>query len=175
MKLRPLLLAAIAAIIAVGVAAPAEISTRDRQALSAADLIFIATVRRNGMQSRAAPVWFTIGTDNNSILIQTDHNTWKAKRIRRGSPVLAWIGKPDGPAFIGKAEITNDPILQNRILADFRQKYLQDRLFGMGPSRAEFESGEQVAIKITPVRDLPDGFASQPGSPAPPIEPPTLR
>jgi general stress protein 26 len=153
----------------------AEISQRDRQALSNADLIFIATVRKNGAQSRAAPVWFTLGPDSNSILIQTEHTTWKAKRIRRGSPVLVWIGKPDGPAFIGNAEITNDSALQNKILTDFKQKYLQNRLFGMGPSRGEFENGDEVAIKITPVRDLPDGFISQPGSQPPPMQVPSGR
>jgi len=166
------------AIVATGTwkgAARAEISQRDQQALSQADLVFIATVRKNGMQSKAAPVWFTTGADNNSILIQTEHTTWKAKRIRRGSPVLVWIGKPGGPAFIGKAEITNDPALQNKILADFRQKYLQNRLLGMGPSRAEFDSGEQVAIKITPLRDLPEGFTSAPGTPPPPLESATTK
>jgi general stress protein 26 len=174
-RLLGVLLAAIAAAAVWNVAASAEISQRDQKALASADLVFIATVRKNGRQSRAAPVWFTTSAGNNSILIQTEHTTWKAKRIRRGSPVLVWIGKPDGPAFIGKAEITNDSALQNKILADFRQKYLQNRLLGMGPSRAEFESGEQVAIKITPVRDLPDGFVSQPGSAPPPMEPPATN
>jgi general stress protein 26 len=153
----------------------AEISQRDQQALSSADLVFIATVRKNGKQSRAAPVWFTTGADDRSILIQTEHTTWKAKRIGRGSPVLVWIGKPDGPAFIGKAEITHDAALQNKILADFRQKYLQNRLLGMGPSRSEFENGDQVAIRITPLRDLPDGFSSQPGSPPPPLATPATK
>ncbi|MBV8770787.1 MAG: pyridoxamine 5'-phosphate oxidase family protein [Deltaproteobacteria bacterium] len=151
------------------------ISQRDQQALSRADLVFIATVRKNGTQSRAAPVWFTTGANNDSILIQTEHTTWKAKRIARGSPVLVWIGNPGGPAFIGKAEITHDSTLQSKILADFRQKYLQNRLLGMGPSRGEFESGEQLAIMITPVRDLPDGFTSRPGSPPPQIGGPPNR
>jgi hypothetical protein len=164
------LLLAMVIIAAWNRAAHAEISPRDQQALSRADLIFVATVRKNGMQSKAAPVWFTIGADNNSILIQTEHTTWKAKRIRRGSPVLVWIGKPGGPAFIGRAEITTEAALQDKILADFRQKYLQNRLLGMGPSRAEFENGELLAIKITPVRDLPDGFTSAPGTPPPPLE-----
>jgi hypothetical protein len=164
-------LAAILVMAALNSRVMAEISPRDQQALSRADLVFIATTRKNGTQSRAAPVWFTLGRDNNSVLIQTEHTTWKAKRIRRGSSeVLVWIGKPDGPAFIGKAEITDDSNSQNKILADFREKYLQTRLFGMGPSRAEFESGELVAIKITPVRDLPDGFTSAPGTPPPSIE-----
>jgi general stress protein 26 len=171
LKLLAIVFAAIAAIAAFNGAATAEISQRDQQALSRADLIFVATVRKNGMQSRAAPVWFTTDADKNSILIQTEHTTWKAKRIRRGSHVLVWIGKPDGPAFIGRAEITNEPTLQNKILADFRQKYLQNWLFGMGPSRAEFENGELLAIKITPVRDLPEGFQSAPGTAPPLLEP----
>lgn len=172
---------AVAILVAVGAIAGwtttayAEISQRDQQALSRADLVFIATVRKNGTQSRAAPVWFTTGANNDSILIQTEHTTWKAKRIARGSPVLVWIGKPGGPALIGKAEITHDATLQSKILTDFRQKYLQNRLLGMGPSRGEFESGEQLAIKITPVRDLPDGFTSSPGSPPPQLEAPLNR
>jgi general stress protein 26 len=165
----------LAATVLLNASATAEISRRDQQALSSADLVFIATVRKNGTQSRAAPVWFTTGADNNSILIQTEHTTWKAKRIKRGSPVLVWIGKPDGPAFIGRADITNDPALQNKILVDYQHKYWQDRLLGMGPSRTEFERGEQVAIKITPVRDLEAGFTSKPGSPPPPMEPPATN
>jgi hypothetical protein len=124
------------------------------------------------MQSTSAPVWFTIGADDNSLLIQTRPTTWKAKRIKRGSNhVLVWIGKADGPAFIGTAEITSDAAVQNKILKDFREKYWRNRVMGVGPSRAKFDSGEVLAIKITPARDLQDGFTSQPGSPPPPMEP----
>jgi general stress protein 26 len=150
--------------------ADAAITQRDQQALAKADLVYVATVRKNGTQSKAAPVWFTSGLDNDSILIQTGPTTWKAKRIRRGSPVLVWIGKADGPALIGKAEITNDPAIRDKILKDFREKYWQNRVMGIGPSRAVFDSGERIAIKITPVRDLQDGFTSQPGSAPPPME-----
>jgi general stress protein 26 len=145
----------------------AEISKRDAQALSKAQLIYVATVRKDGNQSKAAPVWFTIG---NAILIQTGPDTWKAKRIRRGSPAVVWIGSADGPAFIGKAEITNDAAVVNKILTDFRNKYWQNRVLGVGPSRSGFDSGERIAIRITPTRDLPDGFTSAPGTPAPPLE-----
>jgi general stress protein 26 len=147
-----------------------EISKRDAQALSKADLIYIATVRKDGNQSKAAPVWFTTSADNNAILIQTGPETWKAKRIRRGSPALVWIGSADGPAFIGKAEITNDAAVVNKILTDFSNKYWQNRVLSIGPSRSGFDSGERIAIRITPVRDLPDGVTSAPGTPAPPAE-----
>jgi general stress protein 26 len=156
-----------ALLLVVASSTSAAISARDQQALAKADLVYVATVRKNGTQSKAAPVWFTTATDNDSILIQTEKTTWKAKRIRRGSPVLVWIGKADGPAFIGKAEITSDPSMRDKILKDFREKYWQNRVMGVGPSRAKFDSGDRIAIKITPVRDLQDGFVSQPGS-APP-------
>jgi hypothetical protein len=33
-----------------------------------------------------------------------------------------------------------------------------------------FDKGDVVAIKITPVHDLPEGFASKPGTPAPSLD-----
>src|SRR5439155_1524711 len=89
-----------------------------------------------------------------------------------GSPVMVWIGAANGPAFIGKAEITSDAAIQDKILHDFHGKYWQNRVMGVGPSRARFASGERVAIKVTPVRDLPDGFSSAPGTSPPPLEAP---
>jgi general stress protein 26 len=164
-----------AIIVALTSAAQAQISPRDQQALAQAQLVFVATVRKNGMQSRAAPVWFTTDADNRAILIQTDSTTWKAKRIRRGSPVLVWIGAPRGPAFIGTAKITKDSAVIDKILKDYKQKYWQDRILGWGPSRGPFESGEVVAIKITPLYDLPDGFTSAPGTPPPPLQEPRQK
>jgi general stress protein 26 len=166
----------VVAIVAAGVLAiaassgRAEISKRDAQALSKTGLIYIATVRKDGNQSTAAPVWFTTTADSNAVLIQTGPETWKAKRIKRGSPALVWIGSANGPAFIGKAEITNDAVTVNKILTDFHNKYWQNRVMGVGPSRARFESGERIAIRIIPTRDLPDGFTSAPGTLAPPLE-----
>ena len=37
-------------------------------------------------------MWFTTSADNNAILIQTGPDTWKAKRIKQGSPALMRIG-----------------------------------------------------------------------------------
>jgi general stress protein 26 len=165
------LMLTMAVTVAVSSPARANISARDRQALAKADLIYVATVRKNGTQSKAAPVWFTTAADSDSILIQTEKTTWKAKRISRGSPVLVWIGNADGPAFIGKAEISSDPAVRDQILKDFHDKYWQNRVMGVGPSRAKFDTGDRVAIKITPVRDLEDGFTSQPGSAPPSMEP----
>ena len=162
-----ILLGTFSALLAMPAGVYADITARDAQALTGAKLIYLATIRKDGNQSKAAPVWFTLSADNKAILIQTGPQTWKAKRIKRGSPVLVWIGKAEGPAFIGKAEITSDASVREKILTDMRAKYWENRVMGVGPSAEGFKSGDRIAIVITPVRDLPDAFASGPGTPAP--------
>lgn len=152
-----------------GKKANVQVSQRDIDALSTASILYIATVRKDGNQSTAAPVWFTLSPDH-LVLIQTQPTTWKAKRIRRGSPTIVWIGKKHGPAFIGKAEISSDPAVSRQIIEDYPKKYLMAR-FGMHrPTQALFDKGGILSIVITPVRDLPEGFASQPGTLAPSID-----
>ena len=104
------------------------------------------------------------------MLIQTAPTSWKARRIRRGSLVIVWIGALDGPAFIGKAEITNDPAIINRVEHDYPKKYWMAWLGLHRPTADRFARGEIIAIEITPLRDLPNGFGSSPGSPASKME-----
>jgi hypothetical protein len=147
----------------------AQVSQRDIDALSTASVLYIATVRKDGNQSTPAPVWFTVAADH-LVLIQTQPTTWKAKRIRRGSPVIVWIGKTKGPAFIGKAEITSDPAVPRQIVEDYPKRYLMARLGLHRPTQEMFDKGQILPITTTPVRDLPEGFASEPGTPAPSID-----
>ncbi len=146
-----------------------QLSQRDMDALSEASVLYIATVRKNGAQSTPAPVWFTIAPDH-SILIQTQPTTWKARRIRRGSPVIVWIGKPNGPAFVGRAEITGDPAVSRQIVDDYPKRYLMARLGLHRPTQEMFDKGRILAVAIAVVRDLPEGFASKPGTPAPGVD-----
>jgi general stress protein 26 len=156
----------------VGVAGAAA-STRDLTAFQDASSIYIATVRKDGNQSQAARVWFIV-TPDNKILIDTNSDSWKAKRIRRGSPVLVWLGSPTGPAFIGKAEIIDNKEIQDSMIEKIPEKYFLARIGFFGPKRAKFDDGQIITIRISPVRNLPDGFVSSPGTPAPKLdEPPT--
>jgi phosphatidylglycerophosphate synthase len=139
---------------------------RNLETLSKASRIYIATVRRDGNQSKPAAVWFTQTLDH-SILIQTGRSSWIARRVRGGSPIIVWIGGRNGPALIGNAEINNDPKLTKQIVDDYPRKYLLARLGFHKPKQQQFETGQIVAIKITPIRDLPEGFGSEPGSQAP--------
>lgn len=170
--MRQLSLAMMTVLIASLIAASganAETSPRDLKAMSGASYIYIATVRKDGNQSKAVPVWFLTSKDN-SLLIQTSPTSWKAKRIRRGSPAMIWIGTSDGPALIAKAEIVTDKDSQQEIIDGIPRKYTLARLGFARPSDKKFSEGKIVAIRITPARDLPEGFKSQPGTPAPSLE-----
>jgi general stress protein 26 len=157
------------ALVAPAANASAAISSRDADALAKSTYIYIATVRKDGNQSRAVPVWF-ITTADKQVLIETGPNSWKARRIKRGSPALVWIGSPTGPAFVGKAEIVADKALQDKVIAEYPKKYLLARIGFARPSRAKLDSGQIVVIRITLTRDLPDGFQSAPGTPAPALD-----
>jgi general stress protein 26 len=163
---------AIAALLMIAISTVSTVaatSAANLELLAKSSLIYIATVRKSGDQSKAVPIWFTT-TDDGSVLINTSPDSWKAKRIRRGSPAMIWIGKADGPAFIGKAEITNDAKDLDKIVADYPKKYTIAWIGLFRPSRAKYEAGTAVAIRINPVRDLPEGFQSAPGTPAPALD-----
>ena len=167
-RVRFVSIAIVAALFALGVA-NADTTPRDADALAKATYIYIATVRKDGNQSKAAPVWFIAA--NNQVFIDTNSDSWKAKRIKRGSPVLVWIGSETGPAFVGKAEIVQDAAQQEMMIEEIPKKYFLAKVGFFGPSRAKFDSGKIVTIRISPAHDLPDGFQSQPGTPAPSLEP----
>ncbi len=153
-------------ILTAGPAGCAGFSDPELKAFDQATTVYIATVRKDGNQSTPAPVWFTMSADRAQLLIQTHKGTWKDKRIRRGSPVIVWIGGLNGPAFVGKAEITKDAAVVDKILTDYPKKYGMMNSV-VGPSRENFESGDRIAIRITPVKHLPADFSSAPGTPAP--------
>jgi Pyridoxamine 5'-phosphate oxidase len=142
---------------------------RDLDALVKASLIYVATVRKDGNQSKAAPVWFTVAPDH-TILIQSAPGAWKARRIRRGSPVIVRIGRRNGPGFVGRAQITSDVEDLGRIIDQYPRRYLLARLGFHRPTRAMFDQGRIVAIRIAALRDLPEGFVSRRGAPAPSVD-----
>ncbi len=168
-------LALFAIAIAIPIVAAADVlSSGDREQLSNSSYIYIATVRKDGNQSKAVPVWFIVGKDGR-VLIETSPISWKAKRIGRGSPALVWIGSSTGPAFIGKAAIVKDALVQDEVIEQYPKKYTLAWIGFARPSRAKIDRGQIVVIQIEPINKLPDGFASQPGTPAPAIDASSVR
>jgi hypothetical protein len=145
---------------------PSHFPTAALDALTRARLIYVATARKDGTQSKATPLWFTI-TPDREIVIQSGPTSWMTKRVRRGSAVIVSIGQRRGFAFMGTAELTDDPLVLEQIIKDYPRKYWMAWLGLHRPTKSSFERGQRLAIRVTPVRALPEGFCLQPGAPIP--------
>jgi PPOX class probable F420-dependent enzyme len=118
------------------------------KALETEKHIYIATQRRDGTHSTAAPVWFI--WDGTHVWTTTAPGSWKAKRIAKGSPVFVHVGTEDGPGFEGKAEIVTDPEQAARMAPLYDQKYWISWIGFFRPRPERVKSGKTLIIKITP-------------------------
>ena len=80
--------------------------------------------------------------------------------------MLVWIGSRNGPAFLRRAEVV-DGAVHEWMIEQIPKKYFLARVGLFGPSRAKFDAGKIITVRITAERDLPEDFRSQPGAPAP--------
>ena len=113
--------------------------------------IYIATQRANGQWSTAAPVWFIY--DGEAVYLTTAPTSYKARRIKRSSPVRIWVGSTEGPSFTGKAEIIEDLAVVERLGKAYQQKYWLAWLGLFRPRANRVAAGKTLAIKVTPLED----------------------
>jgi PPOX class probable F420-dependent enzyme len=117
-------------------------------ALRTSKEIYVATRRTDGSTSKVVPVWFMY--DGDAVYFATGPTSHKAKRIKKGSPLLVWVGRPDGPHFVGKAELSKDPELAARMAPVYSQKYWIAWLGLFRPNPDRVRSGKTVLVKISP-------------------------
>lgn len=141
------LLCGLAAVVAVA-AASAGFTPDVTAALETSKQIYIATKRADGTQSKVVPVWFMF--DGDAVYFATGPDSYKARRIRRGSPLLVWVGSADGPHFEGRAELSSDPALAARMAPVYTQKYWIAWLGLFRPDPERVRTGKTVLVKITP-------------------------
>jgi hypothetical protein len=110
--------------------------------------IYVATKRADGTLSKVVPVWFMF--DGDAIYFTTLPTTYKAKRIKKGSPLYVWVGSADGPHFVGPAEILKDPDLAARMAPVYAQKYWIAWLGLFKPNPERVRSGKTVIVKVRP-------------------------
>ena len=120
------------------------------EALRAAKQIYIATRRADGAQSKVVPVWFMF--DGDAVYFTTGPATHKARRIARGSPLLVWVGATDGPHFVGRAELLQDPELAARMAPVYDRKYWISRLGFFRPRAERVRAGKTVIVRVLPER-----------------------
>ena len=117
-------------------------------ALRSAKQIYVATRRADGTPSKIVPVWFIL--DGEAVYFTTGPESHKARRIARGSPLLVWVGRPDGPHFVGRAELVRDPGVAARMAPVYDEKYWISWLGFFRPRPERVQAGKTVIVRVTP-------------------------
>lgn len=120
--------------------------------------ISLTSFNRSGV-GVATPVWFV--AEDGRLLVQTDRESFKVKRIRRNPQVTIApcnaSGRPHGPAVSATAEILPDEELEH-VRALVARKYRIDRIvilpiyWAAQRLRGRRTSGVEVALAITPAQ-----------------------
>lgn len=142
---------ALAVLLVTTVAAPAGFSTTVDDGLRTAKEIYVATQRRDGTRSKAAPVWFMY--DQGTVFFSTKTSSYKARRLRNGGPVYVSVGSPDGPAFEGHGTLVSDPDLIDRMAVHYRKKYWIAWLGLFVPNKGRVAAGKTTIVKVTPAKE----------------------
>lgn len=122
-------------------------------ALRDAKNLYVATRRADGTPSKIVPVWFSF--DGTAVQFTTVPESHKARRIARGSPLLVWVGRRDGPHFVGRAELVRDPDVAARMAPVYNRKYWIARLGFFRPRPDRIRTGKTVIVRVTPGGDQP--------------------
>lgn len=110
--------------------------------------IYVATERKNGARSNAAPVWF--GIVDNVIYFATKPDSYKARRIGRGSPAWVSVQGKHGPFIKLKATLVKDPAIADRLGELYAQKYWMAWAGLYRPGAEKIADGSNVLIRLAP-------------------------
>jgi general stress protein 26 len=132
----------------VAAIASARFSSEVTAALQTSKEIYVATKRANGTLSQVVPVWFMF--DGEAIYFSTAPSSYKARRIKKGSPLYVWVGSADGPHFVGPAELVTDPAVADRMAPVYAQKYWIAWIGLFKPNAERVRTGKTVIVKVHP-------------------------
>ena len=135
-------------IVAAAVAVGAGFAPDVTDALRSSKEIYVATKRADGSQSKVVPVWFMY--DGDAVYFATAPDSYKAKRIAHGSPLLVWVGSADGPHFVGNATLLKDPEVAAKMAPVYSQKYWIAWLGLFRPNPERVRTGKTVLVKVVP-------------------------
>jgi hypothetical protein len=124
---------------------PADVTAALRDAKN----LYVATRRADGTPSKIVPVWFSFDGAT-TVHFTTAPESHKARRIARGSPLLIWVGRRDGPHFVGRANLVRDPDVAARMAPIYNRKYWIARLGFFRPRADRVRSGKTVIVRVTP-------------------------
>ena len=134
--------------LAAAVSAAGGFTPEVADALRSAKQIYVATRRADGTQSSVVPVWFMF--DGDAVYFTTGPTSPKARRIAKGSPLLVWVGRADGPHFVGPAELVRDPDVAARMAPAYDRKYWIAWIGFFRPNPERVRAGKTVIVKVRP-------------------------
>ena len=122
------------------------LSSEAEHALETESLLYVATRRRSGERSTIKPIWFQY--ENGEIFFTTSPDTWKAKRIKRGSPLYIWVGSEGGPFLVGTPEPVTDPAVVERMGQAYESKYWIAWMGFFRPRPDRVAEGKTLAFRV---------------------------
>lgn len=122
------------------------VSPATKDLLRSSSYVYIATQRKSGELSEAAPVWFVY--DGEQVFFTTGPESWKARRIGRGSPLTIHVGRRTGPKLVGKATRVSDPALIDKMGRAYNEKYWIAWLGFFRPRSERVSAGKTVAYLV---------------------------
>jgi len=128
--------------------AAAELPAATREALAESDLIYTATERKDGTRSSKAPIWFWSDGESDVLYTSVSPDSWKAKRLARGSPLYVWVGDADGPFLIGDAERVTDPETVTMMGEKYSDKYWIAWIGFFRPRADRVSEGKTIAYRV---------------------------
>ena len=97
------------------------VSPATKELLRSSSYIYTATQRKSGEVSESVPIWFLY--DGEHIFFTTGPESWKAKRIARGSPLYHQRREQGRAEAHRKATKVTDPALVDRMGQAYSDKY----------------------------------------------------
>ena len=122
------------------------VSPATKELLQSSSYIYTATQRKDGGLSESVPIWFMY--DGDKVFFTTEPDSWKAKRIARGSPVIINVGSKDGPKLMGRATAVTDPALIDRMGQAYSDKYWIAWLGLFRPRSGRVTAGKTAAYLV---------------------------
>jgi len=135
----------------------AELAPDVERSLRESKEIHVATRRKSGTRSTIAPIWFWYD-GGDELFFTTSPKSWKARRLKRGSPLYVWVGSEQGPFLVGTAEPVTDPAVIARMGEAYAKKYWIAWLGLFRPRPERVADGRTVAYRVK----------LAPGTPPPP-------
>lgn len=129
-------------------ASAGNIPAATEQLLQSSSYIYVATQRSDGELGSFSPIWFTY--DQGKIFFTTSPDSFKAKRIARGSPLTIHVGTEDGPVVVGKAVKVTDPAVIDKMGEAYDKKYWLSWVGFFRPRADRVTSGKTMAYAVDP-------------------------